>query len=159
MSKTTPVAFGDEMFWAYDVGLGVLLAVAVDVAEEIPRNRRPAWWRDLVEDMRFQAVMDGSVSLLLHEYTVDQRAALLGWVAEAGSRLASRGGVSREEVAQWDVLDGETIHLRGAEHVDAGPLVELAQAMADLAAGTMEPAPEGRYWYFGTPSGRIIQGG
>ena len=159
MSRTTPVIFGEEMFWAYDVALGILFAEAAHVGGEVPPDQRMPWWEGLVRTLRVDAVVGSNHAVLLHEHGTDERQALLRWIAEAASRLDARGGVSRDEVARWDVLDGETISLRGAEHVDAGPLVELADAMAELVAGTLPPTPEGRYWYVGTPAGRVLQGG
>lgn len=158
MSKTVPVCFDEAMFWAYDVALGVLFAEAIHIAEETAADRRPPWWDDVVGQLRVHAVVGSSLAVLLHDFDVDQRQSLLAWLGAAGSRLSARGGVGAAEVSTWDVLDGETIHLRGADHVAPGPLVELARAFAELIDGTLEPAPEGRFWYFGTPRGRILQG-
>lgn len=159
MSSTTPVHCGDRMFWAYDVALGVLLAEAVHIAEETPVGQRPAWSDTLVRELRVHAVLGSDQAVLLDEFGAEERRALLDWTASAASRPAARGGVSRADVAGWDVLDGETIHLRSADHIAAAPLVELARALAQLASGTLEPAPAGRHWLFGTPAGRTLQGG
>ncbi|SEL18575.1 hypothetical protein [Streptacidiphilus jiangxiensis] len=154
MSRTTPIRFGDTMFWAYDVALGVLFAEAIHVAERSLEDPQPSWRSDLIQEMRVNAVVGSSLSVLLDPLDADQRAALLTWVQEACSRLTARGGVSAAEVASWDVLDGESIHLRGAGHVAAGPVAELGEAIRLLLAGALPPAPEGQHWYYGTPSGR-----
>ena len=154
MSRTTPVCFGEEMFWAYDVALGVLFAEAIHVAEESLGGPQPSWRSELIQEMRVNAVVGSSFAVLLDEFDADQRAGLLTWVQEACSRLTARGGVSSAEVADWDVLDGETIHLRGASHVAAGPLAELGEAIEQLLAGALPPAPDGQHWFFGPPSGR-----
>ncbi|MCM2390614.1 hypothetical protein [Streptomyces albipurpureus] len=159
MSRTVPVSFGDRLFWAYDVGLGVLFAEAVRIAEKSPGESRPPWWGGLVRQLRVHAVVGASLAVALDELSVEERGAVLGWVADAGAALTARGGVSLAEVSRWNVLDGESIHLRGARHVAPGPLVELGQAMSDLVDNALPPAPEGRYWTFGTPDGRVIQGG
>ena len=154
MSSTTPVCFGDAMFWAYDVALGILFAEAAHVAEGSLEDPQPSRRRELIQQLRVIAVVGADFALPIDELDADQQTWLLSWVQEAYSRLAARGGVSSAEVAGWDVLDGETIHLRGADHVAAAPLVELGQAIAQLTAGTLPPAPEGKHWLFGTPSGR-----
>jgi hypothetical protein len=76
----------------------------------------------------------------------------------ATRRIQARGGVDRAEVSTWPELEeSATGFLRGAEHIDAAPLVELAEALVDLAAGTLPPAPAERHWYYGTPAGPIAQ--
>jgi hypothetical protein len=154
VSRTTPVCFGDTMFWAYDVALGVLFAEAIHVAERSLEDPQPSWRSELIQQMRVNAVVGSSFAVLLDPLDADQRSGLSAWLREACSRLTARGGVSAAEVAGWDVLDGESIHLRGAGHVAAGPVAELGEALAQLLAGTLPPAPEGQHWYFGTPSGR-----
>ncbi|MEU5402288.1 hypothetical protein ABZ348_23670 [Streptomyces sp. NPDC005963] len=159
MGRATPVCFGDRFFWAYDVGLGVLFAEAIHFAEESAPDRRPLWWSELVHQMRVHAVVGASMAVLLDEFSAEEQRALLGWVSRAGTRLAERGGVDLAEVAGWNVLDGQTIDLRGARHVAAGPLVELGRAMSDLVDDVLDPPPQGRHWYFGTPAGRVLHGG
>jgi hypothetical protein len=154
MSRTTPVCDGDAMFWAYDVALGILFAEAIHGAESSFEGCQPSWRRELIQRMRVNAVVGSDYAVLLDELDADQRTGLLTWVQEASSRLTARGGVSAAEVAGWDVLDGETVHLRGADHVAAAPLAELGEAIAQLLAGTLPPAPQGQHWYFGTPAGR-----
>lgn len=144
------------MIWAYDVAVGVLLAEAVQVAGETAEARRPDWWGEVVQGLRVNAVVGSTFAILLDEFTPEQRTALLGWIDEACTRLTSRGGVTAAEALEWDVLDGETVDLRGAEHVAAEPLVELGRAMAELVDGTLPPAPEGCHWYYGQPSGRSV---
>ncbi|MFE5852442.1 hypothetical protein ACFQ61_04370 [Streptomyces sp. NPDC056500] len=158
MSRATPVCFGDRLFWAYDVGLGVLFAEAIRVAEQSAAKRHPLWWGELVHQLRVHAVVGASMAVLLDEFSAEEQRALLGWVSRAGVQLTERGGVDLAEVAGWNVLDGQTIDLRGARHVAPGPLVELGQAMSDLVDDTLPPPPPGRHWYFGTPAGRVLQG-
>lgn len=160
MSKTVPVISGDAMFWAYDVALGVLFIEAARVGAETPADRRPSWWPELEQDFRTHALVGSSFAVLLDDYSLEQRQLFLDCVMEAARRIEARGGVSRDEVSTWPVLEASaTSFLRGAEHINAAPLVELAEALGDLAAGTLPPAPAGRHWYYGTPEGRIVQGG
>ncbi|MFD0568655.1 hypothetical protein ACFQ0T_04360 [Kitasatospora gansuensis] len=154
MSSTTVVCFGDEQFLAYDVALGVLFAEAIEVAEASAEDDQPSWRSELIQRMRVNAALASDFAVVLDEFGADQRTELLSWVQQAGSRLTARGGVSSGEVVGWDVLDGLTLHVRGAGHIAAAPLVELGEAMAQLIAGTLPPAPDGQHWLFGLPSGR-----
>ena len=160
MSKTVPVFAGEAMFWAYDVALGVLFIEAARVGAAMPADLRPSSWPELEQGLRTQALTGGNAAVMLDDFTFEQRQALLSCVVEAARRIEARGGVSHDDVANWPELgESATGFLRGAEHIDAAPLVELAQALVDLAAGTLSPAPAGRHWYYGTPEGRIVQGG
>ncbi|MEV7369184.1 MULTISPECIES: hypothetical protein [unclassified Streptomyces] len=160
MSKTVPVIFGDAMFWAHDVALGVLFIEAARVGAETPTDLRPSWWPELEQDLHTHALVGGSFAVLLDEFGVEQRQVLLNCVVEAARRIEARGGVGRDEVSTWPELEEHaTGFLRGEEHIEAAPLVELAEALVDLAAGTLPPAPAERYWYYGTPEGRSVQGG
>lgn len=160
LSKTVPVISGDAMFWAYDVALGVLFIEAARVGAETPADLRPSWWPELEQDLRTHALVGSSFAVLLDDFSVEQRHVLLKCVVEAAHRIEARGGVSRDEVSTWpDLEESATSYLRGAEHINAAPLVELAEALVDLAAGTLPPAPAERHWYYGTPKGRIVQGG
>ncbi|MFJ4845647.1 MULTISPECIES: hypothetical protein [unclassified Streptomyces] len=149
---------GDAMFWAYDVALGVLFVEAARVGAEMPADLRPSWWPELEKVLRTHAVVGGSFAVVLDDVGVEQRQMFLSCVVEAARRIEARGGVSRDEVSTWPELEeSATSFLRGAEHIAAAPLVELAQALVDLAAGTLSPAPAERYWYYGTPEGRIAR--
>ncbi|WP_063741177.1 hypothetical protein [Streptomyces sp. 351MFTsu5.1] len=160
MSKTVPVISGDAMFWAYDVALGVLFIEAARVWGETPTDQRPSWWAELEQDLRTHALAGSSFAVLFDDYGVEQKQQLLNCALEAARRIETRGGVARDEVSTWPELEeSATSFLRGAHHIDAAPLVELAEALSDLAAGTLPPAPAERHWYFGTSEGRILQGG
>ncbi|MFE3073557.1 hypothetical protein [Streptomyces sp. NPDC059247] len=160
MSKTVPVISGDVMFWAYDVALGVLFVEAARVCAEMSADLRPPWRGELERDLRTGVVGGSGFAVLLDDYGAEQKQELVACALEAARRIEARGGVARDEVSTWPELEeNATSFLRGAQHVDAAPLVELAEALADLAAGTLPPAPTGRYWYFGTPKGRTLQGG
>lgn len=151
---------GEAMFWAYDVALGVLFIEAARVGAEMPADGRPSAWPELKQHLLTQASLGANTAVLLDDFAAEQRRVFLSCVVEAARRIEARGGVSRDEVANWPELEeSATGFLRGAEHIAAAPLVELAQALVDLAAGTLSPAPAGRHWYYGTPEGRVVQGG
>ncbi|MEV6110772.1 hypothetical protein AB0M28_39660 [Streptomyces sp. NPDC051940] len=160
MSRTVPVISGEAMFWAYDVALGVLFIEAARVCGETSADLRPSWRAELEQDLRTHALVGSSFAVLFDDYGVEQRQELLTCALEAARRIEARGGVTRDEVSTWPELEeSATSFLRGAQRIDAAPLVELAEALADLAAGALPPAPAGRHWYFGTPEGRILQDG
>ncbi|MGW3341764.1 hypothetical protein ACWDA3_00590 [Nonomuraea rubra] len=160
MSRTVPVISGGAMFWAYDVALGVLFLEAARAGAPAPADLRPPWWPELERDLRTHALVGSSSAVLLDEFEEERRQLLLRCVVEAARRIEARGGVDRAEVSAWPELEESAAgFLRGAEHLDAAPLVELAEALVELAAGTLPPAPGGRHWYYGTPEGRIVQGG
>jgi hypothetical protein len=147
------------MFWAHDVALGVLFIEAARVGAGIPVNLRPSFWPELEQDLLTHASMGSGSAVLLDTFAVEQRDTLLDCAVEAARRIAARGGVSRDDVSAWPELEESAASfLRGAEHLAAAPLVELAQALVDLAAGTLPAAPAERHWYYGTPEGRITQG-
>lgn len=52
--------FGDAMFWAYDVALGVLFVEAARVGAEAPADLRPSWWPELEQDLRTHALAGSS---------------------------------------------------------------------------------------------------
>ncbi|MFF2472927.1 hypothetical protein [Streptomyces sp. NPDC058066] len=111
------------------------------------------------QDLRAHALVGSSFAVLLDEFGVEQRQVLLTCVVEAARRIEARGGVDRDEVSTWPELEESAAgFLRGAEHINAAPLDELAEALADLAAGTLPPTPAEQHWYYGTPEGRIVQG-
>ncbi|QKW38848.1 hypothetical protein HUT06_36500 [Actinomadura sp. NAK00032] len=156
MSKSVAVIFGDAMFWAYDVALGVLFIEATRVGADAPTDVRPSWWPELERDLRTHAVAGSSFAVLLDDFDEDRRQMLLHCVVEAARRLKARGGVHKAEVSTWPELEESADNfLRGAEHINPAPLVDLAEALVALAAGTLPPAPPGQTWYYGTPEGRI----
>jgi hypothetical protein len=63
-------------------------------------------------------------------------------LVEVGRRLAARGTLTVDEVATWNVLDGEA-DLRGALVVDMAEVVELTQATIERIDGTLPEPPTG----------------
>jgi hypothetical protein len=159
LSKTVPVMSGGAMFWAYDVALGVLFIEAARVGAEEPAELRPSWWSELEQDLLTHALVGSSSAVVLDEFDEDRRQAFLDCVVEAARRIEARGGLDRVEVSTWPELEeSATSFLRGAALINAAPLVELAEALVDLATGTLPPAPAERHWFYGTPEGRFVQG-
>jgi hypothetical protein len=70
LSKTVPVIFGDTMFWAYDVALGVLFIEAAQVCAETPPDLQAAWRPELEQDLRTHALVGSSFAVLPDEFGV-----------------------------------------------------------------------------------------
>ena len=47
-----------------------------------------------------------------------------------------------------------SIFPRGAKEALIGPIVELGQAIIALVAGELPEAPDGKIWFYDTPTGR-----
>jgi hypothetical protein len=87
LSKSVPVIFGDAMFWAHDVALGVLFIEAARVGAETLADLRPWWWSELEHGPRTHALVGSSFAVQLDEFGVEQRQVLLNCVVEASRRM------------------------------------------------------------------------
>jgi hypothetical protein len=157
MSKTTPVYFHEEMFWAYDVALGVFLKHLIDAAE--PHTIRPGreWLSEAITDWRVVAGLGGGCfALAIEEYwSQEQREFLTGLADEACRQLARRDTIGAEEAQSWNVLDGKGVFTRGAERVETAQVVELGRAFIDLIRGMLGKSPANTRWFYGCPEGRL----
>jgi hypothetical protein len=153
VSKTGTVEFGGRGFWAYDVSLSIMLVETIRVGEELPSGQRPSWLSDALDQLRVLAVVSDLGFVIDMNWPTDGVDLLITLIAEANRRLAARGTITAVEVATWNVLDGDTIDLRGAQVVDLAPVVELGQAMIQLVQGTLPPAPGGTWWLYGFAAG------
>ncbi|MEV4624856.1 hypothetical protein AB0J90_01005 [Micromonospora sp. NPDC049523] len=153
MSRTATVSFGDRYFWTYDVSLSILVAETVAVAEELPSGHRPPWLAEMLTDLRVTAVVTDSGLSIGDGWPAEQVERFVGWVAEAGRRLAVRGTITEAEAYAWKVLDDHTVAWRGEATVDTGPVVQLAEAVIALVNGTLPPPPDGHSWFYGLPDG------
>ena len=62
--------------------------------------------------------------------------------------------ISAHEMEAWDLLDGEGVFARGASQFPTATVVELGRAIQALLSGTLPPAPEGTWWFYGVETGR-----
>src|SRR5208282_5292365 len=86
---------------------------------------------------------------------VGRAAANLRRLAEdACARLAARESIPAEEIVRWHLLEDLRIFPRGATEVLTAPVVELGRAIIALLSGRLPEAPEGKHWFYGTPTGR-----
>jgi hypothetical protein len=155
MSKTTPVIFDDgtveHFFWAYDVALAVLFAHTIRIADRVPASARRAGHDRLVADMKAQIEIGASLAVTLHGYERELLRTLRSWLAEACDRLTADGGSWATEWRELGFPDRRDF--RGAEHIEPGPVIDIATAIGQLLDGSLPPAPDGLHWFIGT--GRI----
>lgn len=157
MSKKQAVSFRDrdDWFWAYDVGLGVLLKHLIEVATEDEvdpwLDRVRAEWRTTMEVAGSGLGLDLGIGWSAHE--VDR---FLKMVDKACDALSYREGIPAAEIQSWPVFVGVQNPTRGAATVDTKPVIELGRAIQALVRGTLPEPPEGVCWLYGTPEGRIV---
>jgi hypothetical protein len=154
VSKTAYVGFADQGFWTFDVSLSIMLAETVRVGEELPKDQRPEWLPNALDELRGLAVASDLGFVVELSWPPDGVRLLRSLLTEVSRRLAARRMLSADEVATWDVLDGNTIELRNAQVVDLTPVVELTQATIQLLEGALPQAPNGTWWLYGFEGGR-----
>jgi hypothetical protein len=153
MTATQWVEHRGRGFWAYDVGLGVLLKHVIDAAATQDHSSEPwlseavAWWRVVA------SVSDYGLAIQ-DNWTREQCATFVALVDVACTELAQRQVIPAGELQSWRLLDDRGIFPRGAHEVSTSPIVELGQAIQDLVAGRLSAPPDGEDWLFGTPEGR-----
>jgi hypothetical protein len=148
------VGFGARSLWTYDVSLSIMLVETVWVGEELPAGHRPEWLADALDQFRVLAVVSDLGFHIEDNWPADGVDLLRSLLVEVSHRLAARGTLSADEVATWNVLDGDTIDLRGVGVVDMYEVVELIEATIELIDGTFPDPPPGTLSMYGFPGGR-----
>jgi hypothetical protein len=157
LSKKQAVSFRDrdDWFWAYDVGLGVLLKHLIDVATEGEADpwvdRVLAEWRTTIEVAGSGLGLDLGIGWSALE--VDR---FLEMVDKACDALSCREGIPAAEIQSWSVFANVQNPARGAAMVHTAPVIELGRAIQALVHGTLPEPPPGVCWFYGTPEGRIV---
>jgi hypothetical protein len=154
MSSLKPVRFRDREIWVYDASFSVLFAQVIRAVEEMPPARRPAWWADIVEDMRRHAAITDQALDLDLGLDDSQREELAQLIDDASAALLRRRTFTTDEAAAWKVLDDISVIFRGIEPVDLEPAAAVGAALTALIRGTLPPAPPGTWWFYGPPNGR-----
>src|SRR5262245_12099588 len=154
MSKTLFVEYRGTGFWAYDVAVGILLKHLIDAANKAGPARDAAWLTECVESWRANAV-SSDFGLHLHDaWNGDQVEVICSLLAVACASLECRECISADEMAAWNIIDGRGVFARGDPWFPTAPVVELAEAVESLLAGTLPAAPVGTWWIYGTRTGR-----
>src|SRR5688500_4540776 len=124
MSKTVPVSYGDQFFWAYDVTFGILILEAIDVAAGM---QRPEGAGEVLEGLRAHAQVGASWAFALDDarWSPPQRDFVHRIIAEAGRRLRERGIMTRAEAEAGYVTGNEPFALRFEEYVDGAVVADL----------------------------------
>ena len=154
MTSLKGVRFRNRNIWVYDASVSVLLAQVIRAVEDMPAARRPVWWLNIVQDMRSAAALTYfgiDLDLGLDDIQREEFAEL---VDDAGAVLLRRGTFTADEAAAWKVLDDMSVTFRGTEPADLAPAAEVGTALTALIRGTLPPAPEGTWWFYGPPGGR-----
>ncbi len=168
MSKTAFVDYGGAGFWAFDVGLGIFLKFLIDranllISETKDKHRKAgdveskyADWLSACIDMWRQAAVLGANVGLSYDYPMTEKQVqiVLRLIDEVCHELGARESIPRQEMESWDVLSGHGVFSRGYTEYPTAPVIELGRAIQDLLRGTLLPAPKGKLWFFGTPTGR-----
>ena len=147
MSKKKPVDIHGQFVWVYDNAHDIVLAHLVEVAEQDGRvsDDQIERWRVLasVPDIGLRYPIEDDVS-------TEVLSELLGI---ARKRVVEAGDVTREDVADWSVLDGMNVSdgfLRTP--VLAAPIVvEVVDAFASMVAGTFRTDPDEVMPILGSP--------
>jgi hypothetical protein len=153
VSKTQFVEYRNQVFWAYDVALGIFLKYLIDAAEASDQANAPwlsstiSWWRTVACISDYGLTLDA-------DWSTVQRETFIALAERACSTLASRESIPAEEILAWPLLNDLRIFPRGATEVSTGPVIELGRAIIALVGGDLSEAPPGQNWFYGTPTGR-----
>jgi len=157
MTKTQYVEYADRGFWAYDVALGVFLKHVIDAAEKSDQAET-AWLSTAISSWRVVACISDYGLTLDADWSAPQKQAFIALGEVACARLAERASIPVGEIVGWPILDDLRIHTRGATEVLTAPVVELGRAIIALVSGELPEAPDGKIWFYGTPTGRQTLG-
>ena len=153
MTATKGIQFGGRFFWAYDVAVGVFLKHLIDEAES-SKQADATWLSQAVSHWRVQAAITECGLTLEEDWSSAQRQTFIELAEAACKKLATRGSIPAEEIANWPLTDELRIFPRGAKEVLTAPIVELGRAIIALVSGDLPRPPEGEAWFYGTPTGR-----
>jgi hypothetical protein len=154
VSKTQTVQYGDRVFWAYDVALGILLKHMIDEAELRVAEPDGSWLTESISWWRVVAGV-GVYGLEIDTTWAPERLAVfIDLVNKACQKIAKRESIPGREITTWPIKDDMRLHPRGATEIATAPIVELGEAIVALIRGSLPKAPKGTWWFYGTPGGR-----
>ncbi len=155
MSKSKGIWYKNIGFFAYDVALGVLLKVVIDVAEARPPGAESAWLQEEISHWKVEAWAQDLSIWIDEDWSAKQTAIFASLVEAACTRLEARPTISSAEIVSWEFVDDGRICPRGATEVETGQVVELGRAILALIDGSLAEPPEGKNWYYGFPGGLV----
>ena len=157
MTATQYVEYENRGFWAYDVALGVFLKHLIDAAET-SGQAETAWLATAISSWREVACFSDYGLTLGAGWSAAQKRDFIALAEDASAKLAKRASIPAEEITGWRLLDDLRIFPRGATEVLTAPVVELGRAIIELVSGELPEAPDGKFWFYGTPTGRQTLG-
>jgi hypothetical protein len=157
MTKTRYVEYENRGFWAYDVALGVFLKHLIDAAET-SGQAKTAWLSTAISTWREVACISDYGLTLDTGWSATQMQTFITLAEVACARLADRASIPAGEIVSWPILDDLRIFPRGATGVLTAPVVELGRAIIELVSRELPGAPDGKFWFYGTPTGRQTLG-
>jgi hypothetical protein len=157
VSATQFVKYADRGFWAYDVAVGVLLKYLLDAAQKSEEAHTP-WLSEAMSHWRLWAVISDFGFTLDERWSAEERKTFIALAEQACAAIGARNSIPAEEIVSWPFVDDLRIFPRGAKEVLTGPVVELGRAIIALVSGELPEAPDGKIWFYGTPTGRQTLG-
>lgn len=153
MSGTKWVGFGNRGFWVHRVGLGIFVKYLIDAMEASGQAHTP-FLAEGIASWRIAPIYDSGFNLE-ESWTALQRQNFVGFAEQACARLATIESIPAEEIAGWPSFGEEHLFCGSAGgEVATAPAIELGCAIIALIRGELEDAPEGHWWFYGTPEGR-----
>lgn len=148
MSRTLYVNFRDNGFWAYDVPSSIYLKFLIDAAVEFSNHRSQVWLTEAIQHWRVNALMS-EFGLHLDDHW-DELAVkdVIELCATASQAVRNHGNVSHSDVLDWDILDGQSIFLRGHDPVPYEPIARIGDAIVALLTNALPIPPVGHWWFF-----------
>lgn len=155
MSGTVFLEYRDRGVWATSTETAVLLATMVRVVE---KSDGGAWWAPTLENWRVQACVRDLGITLDSSWSDDEVERVTEVISKASAWLIAKGSLEASELNNWIVIDGMHPDAGGTfiQPLPSAPVVEVADALAELLEGTLPPDPEGGWWFVGTGGGRVM---
>lgn len=165
MSKTQAVEYKGNKFWAFDAALAVWLAELISIAEG-RQLQNDQWWAKQIHNWKVWSITADFGFSFPDDWSQDQEDLFLELAEKTNETLRLRKQLDAQEVANRKVtivndqnISNDEItsaeRYRRQETVDVLPIVSLGEAIVQLIRGTLQPAPKGTWWFYGsepTPS-------
>jgi hypothetical protein len=110
---------------------------------------------EAISDWRRIAVIQDIGLEVDASWSASQLATFVELADQACVALSRSEIYSADEIASWEFFEERRICLRGATHVQTGPVAELGRALITLIHGSLPAPPTGKQWLYGAPEGRM----
>lgn len=126
----------------------VYLKFLIDAAVQVSNNRPQVWLTDSIQHWRVNALMSDFGLHLNDDWTESEVKAVIEMCGSASQAVRIHGDVSYFDVSDWDILDGQSIYLRGHDPVPYEPVARIGDAIVALLTNTLTNPPIGHLWCF-----------